>query len=218
MHTNISEANMMVLRSSSSQGILVGFEFAILDQGSSQNKRVCSNPSLVSQARTTDTDGSRVTTPSIIPVQAPSDVATHHVATLSVNRCMDRPPAHEFQNELESFVWSIFFIQCGFRDGRRIENLELKKWYTGTWKSVKDAKNEFLYAKDDCTKFAGEFAKSLGVDPRPMQACSNALADQLFRPETLDATCLHFTLQEARDAYAKNYLFERMADMDRNVS
>jgi hypothetical protein len=213
MHTNISETNMMVLRSSSSQGILVGFEFAILEHSSSPNKRVCSDPSPVSQSCTTDTDGSRGTTASTIPVQAPGDVTAHHVATLSVNRCMDQPPAHEFQNELESFIWSIFFIQCGFRSGRRIENPKLKTWYTGTWRSIKDAKSHFLRTKKDCTKFAGEFAESLGVDPQPMQACSHALADQLLRPDMLDAARLHSTLQEARDAYATSHLRENMADM-----
>jgi hypothetical protein len=216
MHTNISEANMLVLRTRNAQGILVGFEFAILDP-SSQNKRMLPEPSPVSQACPTDMDATCGTTPSTIPENPFDDVATHHVATLPLSRCMDRPPVHQFQHELESFVWSIFFIQGGFCRGRRLDNPTLEKWYTRTWEEVYDAKHNFLRDKEDCIKFAGRFAESLDVDPQPMQTCSQALADQLFRPNMLDAARLHSTLQEARDAYARNYLRENMANMDRNA-
>ena len=67
-------------------------------------------------------------------------------------------------------------------------------------------KHHFLKDGTAPSEFAGKFAESLGVDPQPWQACSKALADQLSRPSTLDATRLLATLQEARDAYAGNRL------------
>ena len=201
MHTNISEANMMVLRSQKAQGILVGFEFAILEDCSSQNKQMRSSHNHVSPVRTTDTGDSHGTM-SIVSGLASGDATTHHVASLPLSRCSDRPPVHQFRHELESFVWSIFFILCGFRRGRRIDNADLELWYTGSWKSIMEKKYTFLKDGTAPSEFAGKFAESLGVNPQPMQACSEALGDQLSRPGTLDAARLLATLQEARDAYA----------------
>ena len=201
MHTNISEANMMVLRSQNAQGILVGFEFAILEDRSSQNKQMRSSRNHVSPVRTTDTSDSQGTS-SIVSGLTSGDATTHHVASLPLSRCSDRPPVHQFRHELESFVWSVFFILGGFRRGRRIDKASLATWYTGSWKSIIQKKHFFLKNGTERSEFAGKFAESLGVNPQPLQACSEVLSDQLKRPSTLDATRLLATLQEARDAYA----------------
>ncbi len=192
---------MMVLKTQKAQGILVGFEFAILEDPSSQNKQMRSSPNHVSPIRTTDTGDSHGAM-SIVSGQVSRDATTHHVASLPLSRCSDRPPVHRFRHELESFVWSIFFILGGFRRGRRIDNPYLETWYTGSWKSIIKNKSHFLEDETECPEFAGKFAESLDVHPQPMQACSEALGDQLSRPGTLDATRLLATLQEARDAYA----------------
>ena len=192
---------MMVLRSQKAQGILVGFEFAILEDRSTQSKHMRSSPNHASPVRTTDTGDSHRTM-SIASGQASGDVTTHHVASLPLSRCSDRPPVHRFQHELESFVWSIFFILGGFRRGRRADNTYLEKWYTGTWDSIMEKKSAFLKNGTAHSEFAVKFAESLGVNPQPMQDCSQALGDQLNRLGTLDATRLLATLQEARDAYA----------------
>ena len=192
---------MMVLRTQKAQGILVGFEFAILEDRSSQNKQMRSSPNHVSPIRTTDTGDSHGAM-SIVSGQASGNATTHHVASLPLSRCSDRPPVHRFHHELESFIWSIFFILGGFRRGRRIDNAYLETWYTGSWDSIMEKKSAFLENGTRRSQFAGRFAESLGVNPRPMQACSEALGDQLSRPSTLDATRLLATLQEARDAYA----------------
>ena len=192
---------MMVLRTQKAQGILVGFEFAILEDRSSQNKQMRSSPNHVSPIRTTDTGDSHGAT-SVVSGRASGDATTHHVASLPLSRCSDRPPVHRFRHELESFVWSIFFILSGFRRGRRIDNAYLETWYTGSWKSIIQKKHDFLKDGAERSKFAGKFAESLGVNPQPLQACSKALSDQLKQPGTLDAARLLATLQEARDVYA----------------
>ena len=192
---------MMVHRTQKAQGILVGFEFAILEDRSSQNKQMRSSSNHVSPIRTTDTGDSHGAT-SIVSGQASGDATAHHVASLPLSRCSDRPPAHRFHHELESFVWSIFFILGGFRRGRRIENSYLETWYTGSWNSIIKDKSAFLEHETERPEFAGKFAESLDVHPQPMQACSQALGDQLNRPGTLDATRLLATLQDAWDAYA----------------
>ena len=127
----------MVLRVENMQGILVGFEFAILDSPLLERKRVCTEFSQTSENCRT-IESSQGVTPAVSE-QASGDVITHHVVTLPLSRCMDNPPVHQFQHELGSFIWSIFFIQNGFRCGRRILNSDLKKWYTGDWKSIKSA-------------------------------------------------------------------------------
>src|SRR3984885_4977069 len=199
MHTNVSEANMMVLRTDKGQGFLVGFEFAIVDSGLCDSKRRRSESLQDSDGATTQK--SREMTPAI-PGQAFDDAAAHHVATLALSRCSDYPPVHRFQHELESFVWSIFFILSGFRCGRRIVNSELEKWYTGNWKAIVNAKKSFIEPDNDHSESAGQFAQSLGVDPEPLMACSQLLARMLADSKNLDAVHLLSTLQEARDAYA----------------
>ena len=118
---------MMVLRAETTQGILVGFESAILDSRLLERKRVCTEFSQSSEGRGTIESLREATS----AVSASGDVVTHHVATLPLSRCMDNPPVHQFQHELESFIWSIF-IQNGFRCGGRILNADLEKWYTGS--------------------------------------------------------------------------------------
>jgi hypothetical protein len=206
MHTNISEANMMVLPTQNSQGILVGFEFAILDCHLAESKRVCSESTRASEDCGTTVESSRETAPPVIPDQVSGDVVTHHVATLPLSRCMDNPPVHRFQHELESFVWSFFFILSGFRRGQRVLNPYLEKWYTGDWKSIEQTKKGFLEGSD--LTFAGRFAESLGVDPQPLTACSRLLSKMLLDSESeqLDAVRILSALQEARNAYAKNEL------------
>jgi hypothetical protein len=202
MHTNISEANMMALRTKNTEGLLVGFEFAILDSRLSENNRVCLE-SIQASNGLIESSGEATR---VIPEQVSGDVTTHHVATLPLSRCMDDPPVHQFQHELESFVWSIFFILSGFRSGRRIISPDLEKWYTGEWETIEDAKHRFLEKGKDCPTFAGQFAESLGVDPQPLMACSQLLAEMLInsKSEQLDAARILSTLQDTRDAYAKN--------------
>src|ERR1700733_4958893 len=200
MHTNVSEANMMVLRTDKGQGFLVGFEFAIVDSGLCDSKRRRSESLQDSDGATTQK--SREMTPAI-PGQAFDDAAAHHVATLALSRCSDYPPVHRFQHELESFVWSIFFILSGFRCGRRIINTDLEKWYVGDWKSIENAKRGFLRQMRDGATFAGEFAESLGVDQQPLIAFSRSLANMLAHPEQLRAAPIFSALQQAHDAYAK---------------
>ena len=141
-----------------------------------------------------------------ISEQASGDVVTHHVATLPLDRCMDNPPVHQFQHELESFIWSMFFIQIGFRCGRRILNPDLEKWYTGDWNSIRIAKKNFLTTATDCATFAGVFAESLGVNPQPLMTCSQSLTKMLLNSasERLDAALILSTLLEARDAYTRS--------------
>ena len=198
---------MMVLREENNQGILVGFEFAILDSRVSESKRVCTEFSRALEQRGAAGGSSREAS-SVDSKLASGDVATHHVATLPLSRCMDDPPAHQFQHELESFIWSIFFIQSGFRYGRRILNSDLEKWYVGHWESIAVAKRRFLEKGRDCATFAGQFAESLGVDPRPLKACSQLLVQMILNSEAepLDAVRIISTLQKARDAYATNEL------------
>jgi len=198
MHTNVSEANMMALRTDKSQGFLVGFEFAIVGSELRESKMVCSES-------LRDSDGAtqkcREITPAI-PGQVFDESVTHHVPSLPLSRCTDYPPVHQFQHELESFVWSFFFILSGFRCGRRIVNAELEKWYTGNWKSIVNAKKGFIEPDNDHSESAGQFAQSLGADPEPLMACTQLLARMLAHSKNLDADRLLFALQEARDAYA----------------
>ena len=196
---------MMVLREENEQGILVGFEFAILDRPRSESKGVYTKFSQAPERRGATGEGSCEAIP-VLSGQGFGDVATHHVATLALSRCMDDPPVHQFQHELESFVWSIFFIQSGFRCGRRILNSDLENWYVGDWGSIEMAKQRFLKMGGKYTTLAGQFAESLGVHPQPLVDCSELLADMLRRSksERLDATRILSALQGARDAYAKN--------------
>ena len=202
MHTNVSEANMMVLQTENSQGILVGFEFAILDTPRSESKRIClESPRPSEEDRTTAEQSHEMAL--VVPEQVFDDVTTHHVASLALSRCLDYPPIHRFQHELESFIWSILFILAGFRCGRRIVNPTLEKWYNGDWDSIEDAKTRFLEKHMKRPTFVGEFAQSLGVDPQPLVVCSKLLAEMLLNCESkeLDAVCILSTLQDARDAY-----------------
>ena len=185
----------MVLREENEQGILVGFEFAILDRRLSQSNRACTKFSQAPEHRGATGEGS---------CEATDDVATHHVATLALSRCKDDPPVHQFQHELESFVWSIFFIQSGFRCGRRVLDSDLEKWYIRDWDSIRTAKQRFLKMNgNSASNNAGQFAESLGVDPQPLMACSQSLATMLLnsKSEQLDATRILSALQGARDAY-----------------
>jgi hypothetical protein len=210
MHTNISEANMMALRANNSQGILVGFEFAILHKRSSPNKKVCPNPSQPSQDGVTDTEGFGEIRPFPALEQAAGDATTHHVATLPLDRCTDRPPVHQFRHELESCIWSVFFIQASFRRGRRIINTSVEEWYIGGWESIRDSKRRFFKAEAIDAVSAGRFAESLGADPQPLKTCSSALAAMLGDPQQLDAARVLSILQEALDAYAANELTSAM--------
>jgi hypothetical protein len=193
MHGNISETNMMALRTANGQGMLVGFEFAISrsSTGTSSEPRGSSSPG-------TTTDPSRK-----VPHKAESFFAraiTPHVATLPRSCCSDRPPVHSFQHELESYLWSIFFIMSGYRCGRRIVNPQLEKWYTGGWNSIKDAKKRFLDAENDDAVSARLFAESLGVDPQPLMHCSQLLAGMLDSRQP-NAVRMLSILQETRDSY-----------------
>ena len=190
----------MVLREENEQGILVGFEFAILDRRLSESKRACTKFSQAPEHRGATGEG-------LISGQGFDDVATHHVATLALSRCKDDPPVHQFQHELESFVWSILFIQSGFRCGRRVLSSDLEKWYVGDWGSIETAKQRFVkMTGSNASNSAGQFAKSLGVDPQPLMACSQSLAMMLLNSESkqLDAALILSALQGARDAYAKD--------------
>ena len=193
----------MVLREGHEQGILVGFEFAILNRHLSESKRVCTALSRTSEDRGNTMRTLGETAPGISE-QASGEAVAHHVATLPLSRCMDNPPVHQFQHELESFIWSIFFIQNGFRYGRRTLNPDLENWYTQDWKSIKSIKRGFLEG-EDCVTSASRFAESLGVDPLPLMACSRSLAEMLLNPtfEQLDAARILSTLQKARDDYER---------------
>ena len=184
----------MVQRADNAQGILVGFELAIL-------QRQDDNSSAGSQNSATETEGSDETSPSAAMYRAASNATTPHVAFLAVSRCSDRPPAHQFRHDLESFLWTFFFVQICFRNGRRIFSAEVEKWYTGCWKDIRLAKTDFLEAETDDSKFARQFAKSLNVHQDPLEACSQALAEQLSCPDNLDPLRLLSTLQRARNAY-----------------
>src|ERR1700733_4332309 len=199
MHTNVSEANMMALRTDKGQGFLVGFEFALVDSELCKSKRMCSES--LGDSDCTSMQRSREMTLAI-PGQKLDEAVAHHVPSLPLSRCTDYPPVHRFQHELEAFVWSFFFILSGFRCGRRIVNSELEKWYTGNWKAIVNAKKSFIEPDNDHSESAGQFAQSLGVDPEPLMACSQLLARMLADSKNLDAVHLLSTLQEARDAYA----------------
>jgi hypothetical protein len=112
---------------------------------------------------------------------------------------MDNPPVHRFQHELESSVWSFFFILSGFHCGQRVLNSGLELWYTGGWKSIKKMKQGFLEECDDCAAFAGQFTELLGVDPQPLMVCSQLLVKMLLNSasEQLDAVRILSALQEA---------------------
>lgn len=90
MHTNISEANMMVLRTENSQGILVGFEFALLGDRPPESKRIRSESLLASEARGTTKGSCEMTFASGEPFDG---ATTHHVASLPLVRCSDHPPS-----------------------------------------------------------------------------------------------------------------------------
>jgi len=193
---------MMVQRADNAQGILVGFELAILECGSSQDDISHPDPTTGSQNGATDTEGSYGTGPSAAVYRAASNAITPHVAFLAWDRCSDRPPPHQFQHDLESFVWSFFFVQICFRNGRRIFSAEVEKWYTGNWGMIRTEKSHFLEAKARPTEFARPLAESLDAEPGPLEACSQALAEQLRGPGNLDPLRLLSTLRTARNAYA----------------
>jgi len=130
LHTNISEPNMLVERADNAQGILVGFELAILEQRSSRDDESRRGSTAGSQNDAAGTDGSRESSPSDAMYRAASNAITPHVAFLALDRCSDRPPVHRFRHELESFVWTFFFLLSCFRNGRRIVNPVVEKWYT----------------------------------------------------------------------------------------
>jgi len=201
LHTNISEPNMLVNRADNVQGILVGFELAILERRSSQDDESRPGSTASSQDDAAGTDGSRELSLSDAMYQAASNAITPHVAFLALDRCSDRPPTHRFRHDLESFVWCFFFVQICFRNGRRIFSAEVEKWYTGDWDMIHDEKARFLQDRMGHSKFAHQFAKSLGADSGPLVACSDALAQQVFRPDDLDPLRLLSTLQKARNAY-----------------
>jgi hypothetical protein len=203
MHTNISEANIAVNKNRNGEGILLGFEFAIMREDlSSQNKKMRLDSDLVSEDVTTVGARNQEVTTAVILEHAPGDVTTHHVASLPLSRCMDRPPVHVFRHELESFVWSFFFILGCFWRGRRILNPEVEQRYTGRWDSVEAAKGRFLDREGVRASHAAQFAKSLCVEPQPLITCSHLLAAMLKNPQQLDAARMLCTLQDARDAYA----------------
>jgi len=202
LHTNISEPNMLVERADNAQGILVGFELAILEQRSYQNDESRPGSTASSQNDAASTDGSRELSPSGAMYRAASNAVTPHVAFLALDRCSDRPPAHRFRHDLESFIWSFFFVQSCFRNGQRIFSAQVEKWYTGCWDMIRLEKSRFLEAEARSSKFALSFAKSLYVEPGPLEACSQALAAQLCEPENLDPLRVLSTLRTARNAYA----------------
>jgi hypothetical protein len=203
LHTNISEANMLVERADNAQGILVGFELAILEQRSSQDDESRPGSTAGSQSNAAGIDDSRELGRSDAMYRAASNAATPHVAFLARDRCSDRPPAHQYQHDLESFVWSFFFVQSCFRNGRRIFSAQVETWYTGCWDMIRLEKFRFLTAEAEVSKFARQFAESLGVGSGPLELCSRALAAQLRQPE-LDPLRLLSTLKVARDAYAES--------------
>ena len=201
MHTNVSEANMAVRRTENGQGMLAGFEFAILDKRLSKSKRTCPETLRTSEGKAGGESSSEMTPATEEPF---GDAITPHVASLPLSRCSDHPPAHRFQHELESFIWSILFIQSGFRYGKRIVNPRLEGWYTGNWDSIRTAKHRFLTRGRALATAAGQFAESFGVDPRPLVACSRLLGDMLIGSEVLDVVRVLSALQKTRDAYAVN--------------
>jgi len=192
----------MVQRADNAQGILVGFELAILERGSSQDDISRPDPTTGSWNGAIDTEGSYGTGLSAAVYRAASNAITPHVAFLARHRCSDRPPAHQFQHDLESFAWSFFFVQICFRNGRRIFSAEVEKWYTGNWSTIHTEKSQFVQAGARSFKFARPFAESLNVEPGPLQACSQALATQLCDPKNLDPLRVLSTLRTARNAYA----------------
>jgi hypothetical protein len=193
---------MMVQRADNAQGILVGFDLAILEWRSIQDDTSHPDFTMGSQNCATDTEGSYGTGPSAAMYRVASNATTPHVAFLAVDRCSDRPPVHQFQHDLESFVWSFFFVQICFRNGRRVISAEVEKWYTGNWAMIRNEKSRFLEAKARPIKFARLFAESLGAEPGPLETCSQALAAQLCEPGNLDPLHLLSALRTARNAYA----------------
>ena len=187
---------MMVQRADNARGILVGFELAIL-------QRQDDNSSAGSQNSATETESSDETSPSAAMYRAVSNAITPHVAFLAVDRCSDRPPPHQFRHDLESFLWTFFFVQTCFRNGRRIFNANVEKWYTGSWNTICHEKDDFLKAEKKDSKFARLFAKSLNVDTAPLEACSADLAELLHQPDKLDPLLLLSTLQRTRNAYVE---------------
>lgn len=192
---------MMVLHGENAQGVLVGFEFAIVDKRRPESKRVRSD-SLRASAGREATGSMHKSSPSTGEPFVNS--VTHHVACLPLDRCSDHPPVHQFQHELESFLWSIFFILSGFRGGRRIVNRQLEKWYTGDWGSIISKKRNFLREEAQCAPSAAQFATSLGASPQPLIICFQQLVDMLGGAvsKQLDAARIRSVLQEALDAYA----------------
>ena len=186
----------MVQRADSARGIIVGFELAIL-------QRQDDNSSAGAQNSATETECSDETSSSDAMYRAASNATTPHVAFLAVDRCSDRPPPHQFRHDLESFLWTFFFVQSCFRNGRRIFSADVEKWYTGNWKTICHAKDDFLKAEKKDSKSARLFAKSLNVDTAPLEACSADLAELLRKPDKLDPLSLLSTLQRARNAYVE---------------
>lgn len=191
----------MALRTEKSRGFLVGFDFALVDSDVCNSSRIRLESSRDSEDHAITMQDCEMSP--LIPEQTDNDAVPHHVASLALSRCSDYPPVHQFQHELESFIWSVFFILSGFRCGRRVVNTDLEKWYVGDWKTVENAKRGFLRQVRDGGTFAGEFAESLGVDQQPLVAFSRSLANMLAHPEQLRAAPIFSALQEARDAYAK---------------
>jgi hypothetical protein len=126
------------------------------------------------------------------------DDCCYQIPFLARGLCTEQAQYRTFRHALESVFWTFVYILACFRGGRFVRNLHVKGWWTSGWDRIRALKHQFLY---NSTQFVEPFARSIGVDPRPLQRCVEDLAHRVAA-EQLDAAFLLLTLEEARNGYS----------------
>lgn len=122
----------------------------------------------------------------------------YQIPFLARELCTEQARCRTFRHALESVFWTFVYILACFRGGRFVQNSHVRAWWTSGWDCIRALKNQFL---SDGMQFVKPFARSIGVDHRPLQRCVKDLARGVAS-EQLDANFLLLALREARNGYS----------------
>jgi len=118
LHRDISPGNLMVDASKPTQGVLIDLDFAA---------RV--------DARGNPTEGET------FPDAGTLQFRAFELVTL------EKPPKAYYRHDLESFFYTLLWIQSHYMDGRRIDSPEASRYdfdFNGSWESTQSRKRGFL--------------------------------------------------------------------------
>lgn len=199
LHTNVSVANMVVDVANPGHGMLIGLDYALVnDTGELLNLECESNPDssmalaftplgkrpIIDQhcSRPPPHDGSPDLKGPFAPLggqKTPNEAPCPHVPFLASARCTESPPPHCLEHDLESVILSYFYILAVYRSGRATNNGDMLKWWTNGWDEIKRTKKNTLKAELRKQPLTVAFAVSLGIDAAPLARCSWELASQV---------------------------------------